>query len=69
MVIRMATLFRALALAVKYKTHVDTVLAFREKYLQDIGCKETLTHFQQLTGQVRERERVDGGRGEEERTN
>ena len=29
--------FRALELAIKHKTHVDTVLAFRQKYLQEFG--------------------------------
>ena len=33
--------FRALELAVKHKTHVDTVLAYRQKYLQDFGLEES----------------------------
>lgn len=32
---------RALELAVKHKTHVDTVLAYREKFLQKFDRKET----------------------------
>ncbi|RVE64929.1 hypothetical protein OJAV_G00130660 [Oryzias javanicus] len=36
---------RALELAVKHKTHVDTVLAYREKFLQKSGKKETNKRF------------------------
>ena len=43
---------RALELAVKYKTHVDTVLAFRQKYLKELGCKETVTKLQQYSDKV-----------------
>ncbi|XP_054536263.1 intraflagellar transport protein 80 homolog isoform X2 [Pan paniscus] len=32
---------RALELAVKYKTHVDTVLAYRQKFLETFGKQET----------------------------
>ncbi|XP_062521440.1 intraflagellar transport protein 80 homolog [Corticium candelabrum] len=32
---------RALKIAIKHKTHVDTVIAFRQKYLQDLGKDET----------------------------
>nr|XP_023662977.1 intraflagellar transport protein 80 homolog isoform X2 [Paramormyrops kingsleyae] len=38
---------RALELAVKHKTHVDTVLAYRQRYLQDFGKKETNKRFLQ----------------------
>ncbi|XP_073482211.1 intraflagellar transport protein 80 homolog isoform X3 [Aquarana catesbeiana] len=38
---------RALELAVKHKTHVDTVLAYRQKYLEDFGRKETNKRFLQ----------------------
>ncbi|XP_055013353.1 intraflagellar transport protein 80 homolog [Boleophthalmus pectinirostris] len=38
---------RALELAVKHKTHVDTVLAFREKFLQRFGRKESNKRFLQ----------------------
>uniref|UniRef100_A0A3B4WUP8 Intraflagellar transport 80 homolog (Chlamydomonas) n=1 Tax=Seriola lalandi dorsalis TaxID=1841481 RepID=A0A3B4WUP8_SERLL len=38
---------RALELAVKHKTHVDTVLAYREKFLQKFGRKETNKRFLQ----------------------
>ncbi|XP_043926400.1 intraflagellar transport protein 80 homolog isoform X2 [Protopterus annectens] len=38
---------RALDLAVKHKTHVDTVFAFRQKYLNDFGRKETNKKFLQ----------------------
>ncbi|XP_039217035.1 intraflagellar transport protein 80 homolog isoform X2 [Crotalus tigris] len=38
---------RALELAVKYKTHVDTVLAYRQKFLDDFSKKETNQRFLQ----------------------
>ncbi|XP_066476288.1 intraflagellar transport protein 80 homolog isoform X1 [Tiliqua scincoides] len=38
---------RALELAVKHKTHVDTVLAYRQKFLDDFGRKETNQRFLQ----------------------
>ncbi|XP_018588159.2 intraflagellar transport protein 80 homolog isoform X1 [Scleropages formosus] len=40
---------RALELAVKHKTHVDTVLAHRQKYLQDFSKKETNKRFLQYS--------------------
>ncbi len=43
---------RALDLAVKYKTHVETVLAYRQRHLEEFGKKETLSKFQQMAGQV-----------------
>ncbi|XP_062901919.1 intraflagellar transport protein 80 homolog isoform X1 [Mobula hypostoma] len=38
---------RALELAVKYKTHVDTVLAYRKKYLEDFHKEESNKRFLQ----------------------
>ncbi|XP_070801121.1 intraflagellar transport protein 80 homolog [Pituophis catenifer annectens] len=38
---------RALELAVKHKTHVDTVLAYRQKFLDDFNKKETNQRFLQ----------------------
>lgn len=38
---------RALDLAVKYKTHVDTVLAYRQKYLEKFGKQETNKRYLQ----------------------
>nr|XP_032620704.1 intraflagellar transport protein 80 homolog isoform X1 [Chelonoidis abingdonii]XP_032620705.1 intraflagellar transport protein 80 homolog isoform X1 [Chelonoidis abingdonii] len=38
---------RALELAVKHKTHVDTVLGYRQKFLEDFGKKETSKRFLQ----------------------
>nr|XP_013015107.1 intraflagellar transport protein 80 homolog [Cavia porcellus] len=38
---------RALDLAVKYKTHVDTVLAYRQKFLETFGKKETNERYLQ----------------------
>ena len=43
---------RALELAVKHKTHVDTVLAFRQKYLRDLNTEESLKKFKQYSQQV-----------------
>lgn len=40
---------RALELAVKHKTHVDTVLAYRAKFLQKFGRKETNKRFLQYS--------------------
>ena len=39
--------FRALELAVKHKTHVDTVLAYRQKYLANFDKTETNKRFLQ----------------------
>ncbi|KAM6326119.1 intraflagellar transport protein 80 homolog [Podargus strigoides] len=38
---------RALELAVKHKTHVDTVVAYRQKFLEDFGKKEMNKGFLQ----------------------
>jgi len=38
---------RALELAVHHKTHVDTVLGFRERFLAAMGREETLERFKQ----------------------
>jgi len=43
---------RALDIAVHNKTHVDTVLAYRQKYLLQQGKKETLEKFVQLGDKV-----------------
>ncbi|KAI5093031.1 intraflagellar transport protein 80-like [Silurus meridionalis] len=40
---------RALELAVKHKTHVDTVLAYRQKFLQNFRKEETNKHFLQYS--------------------
>ncbi|XP_034085261.1 intraflagellar transport protein 80 homolog isoform X3 [Gymnodraco acuticeps] len=40
---------RALELAVKHKTHVDTVLAYRGKFLQKFGREETNKRFLQYS--------------------
>ncbi|KAJ3590817.1 hypothetical protein NHX12_008765, partial [Muraenolepis orangiensis] len=42
----------ALELALKHKTHVDTVLAFRDKYLQRFGRKESNKSFLQYADGV-----------------
>lgn len=44
---------RALELAVKHKTHVDTVLGYRERYLGKIGSKESLKQYKHFSGKVR----------------
>ncbi|KAM3616364.1 uncharacterized protein V6R79_016748 [Siganus canaliculatus] len=43
---------RALELAVKHKTHVDTVLAYRQKFLQKFGRKESDKRFLQYADGV-----------------
>ena len=43
---------RALDLAVKYKTHIDTVLGYRQKYLSDFQREETNSKFLQYFKQV-----------------
>ena len=43
---------RALELAIQYKTHVDTVLAYRQKYLEELGCEEIIKKFQQYNEKV-----------------
>jgi intraflagellar transport protein 80 len=44
---------RALELALKYKTHLDTVLAYRRRYLSAAGGTETLKRFQPYSSEVR----------------
>ncbi|KAJ3125808.1 Intraflagellar transport protein 80 [Nowakowskiella sp. JEL0407] len=44
---------RALEIAVKYKTHVDTVLYLREKYLTQTGRKEYLKKYVQYSQGVK----------------
>jgi len=39
---------RALDLAIQYKTHVDTVLAFRQNYLTHFNKPETIPKFKQM---------------------
>ncbi|CAM9723969.1 unnamed protein product, partial [Sphacelaria rigidula] len=43
---------RALELAVQHKTHVDTVLGYREKYLKRAGKEETDKRFLQYASEV-----------------
>lgn len=43
------SLGRALELAVKHKTHVDTVLAHRQKFLQDFSKQESNKRFLQYS--------------------
>jgi len=42
----------ALELAVKHKTHIDTVLAYRQRYLQNFDKKETNQRFIQYSQSV-----------------
>ena len=42
-------MFRALEIALKYKTHIDTVLAFRQRYLEKFERKETNKRFIQYS--------------------
>ena len=43
---------RALDLAIKYKTHMDTVLGYRQKYLSDFQREESNAKFLQYFKQV-----------------
>jgi intraflagellar transport protein 80 len=43
---------RALEIALKFKSHVDTVLAYRQQYLQEFGKTENMSKFQQYASQV-----------------
>ena len=43
---------RALDLAVRHKTHVDTVLAYRVKHLERCDKEETLKKYQQYMKEV-----------------
>ncbi len=43
---------RALELAVKHKTHVDTVLAHRQQFLENFEKKETNKRFLQYSSGV-----------------
>lgn len=45
-------IFRALELAVKHKTHVDTVLYYRKKYLQGFEKQETNEKYLQFKDEV-----------------
>ena len=45
--LRMYKWQRALDLALKYKVHVPTVLAYRQRYLEEFGKTESLSKFQQ----------------------
>lgn len=40
---------RALDVAIKHKTHIDTVLGFRKLYLEEMGTKETSNKFKQYS--------------------
>ena len=40
---------RALNLAITYKTHVDTVLAYRQRYLESVGLQEVNSKFIELS--------------------
>ena len=44
---------RALEVAKERKTHDDTVLGRRERYLQEVNQKETLASFKELEGKVK----------------
>ena len=50
--IRLYRWSRALEIAVQHKTHVDTVLGYRQKYLESIKRKESNERFIQYSEQV-----------------
>ncbi len=43
---------RALDIALKFKTHIDTVMAYRQQYLDEFDKKENIQRFQQYASQV-----------------
>jgi len=43
---------RALDIAIKFRSHVDTVLGYRQKYLEQFGKKENNQRFIQYSSQV-----------------
>lgn len=43
---------RALDLAIKYRSHVDTVLGYRQKHLQEFGKQEKNAKFLQYSAEV-----------------
>lgn len=45
-------LCRALDIAIKHKTHVDTVLASRQRYLEGLGMSENKAKFVQYAQSV-----------------
>lgn len=45
--------FRALDLAIKHKTHIDTVLYLRQKYLENLNKAENNNKFNTLKESVR----------------
>merc|ERR1711959_178187 len=47
--IRLFNWERALELAKRYNVHIDTVCAYRQKYLQSFGKQETSPQFQELS--------------------
>ena len=44
---------RALELAVNHKTHVDTVVAYRKRYLEQFGLEETSKRFLQYSKEIK----------------
>ena len=50
--IRLFRWHRALELAVSNKTHVDTVLSYRQKYLKNFGKEETDPKFKKYAGEI-----------------
>lgn len=62
---------RALDLAIKQKTHVDTVLAFRQKYLEDCRKEEDNERFKEYMNEVQIdwetiRAKIDADKAKEE---
>lgn len=44
---------RALEIAVERRTHVDTVVAFRQRHLESVGRKETFDKFKQVAASIK----------------
>lgn len=43
---------RALELAMQHKTHVDTVVAYRIRYMENLGKEEKEKKFLELRGKI-----------------
>lgn len=43
---------RALDLAVKHNTHLDTVVGYRQQYLEQVNKQESNDRFKQYAGEV-----------------
>lgn len=45
---------RALELALNYKVHLNTVVAYRRRYLESVGKEEWIPKFKEVDGKVKQ---------------